>query len=100
VEDDRLHLLLDGIASIFQLAQMALSARQRLAAFIAKSAPPRRWTTTTSHAGDSAWRILPAFDHPDEPRACLVTGTGLTHKKSAATRQAMHVNRTRRCRTA
>jgi hypothetical protein len=44
------------------------------------------------YVGKSAWRLLPAFDHPDEPARCLVTGTGLTHKKSAATRQAMHVN--------
>src|SRR4029078_8923175 len=36
------------------------------------------------------WRLLPAFDHPDEPARCLVTGTGLTHKASAENRQAMH----------
>jgi hypothetical protein len=34
--------------------------------------------------------LLPAYDHPEEPARCLVTGTGLTHKASAANRQAMH----------
>lgn len=44
------------------------------------------------YRGDSDWRLLPAFDHPDEPARCLVTGTGLTHKTSAANRQAMHAD--------
>jgi hypothetical protein len=42
------------------------------------------------YRGHSDWRLLPAFDHPDEPARCLITGTGLTHKASAANRQAMH----------
>jgi hypothetical protein len=42
------------------------------------------------HAGRSDWRLLPAFDHPHDPAHCLVTGTGLTHKASAANRDKMH----------
>jgi hypothetical protein len=42
------------------------------------------------YAGDSAWRILPAIDHPAEPARCMVSGTGLTHIRSAANRNAMH----------
>ena len=42
------------------------------------------------YAGRAAWRILPPIDHPDEPARCMVSGTGLTHKGSAANRQAMH----------
>ena len=34
-------------------------------------------------------RLLPPLTHPD-PAHCLVTGTGLTHLGSAATRDAMH----------
>src|SRR5574341_787314 len=34
-------------------------------------------------------RLLPPLDHPD-PAHCLVSGTGLTHMGSAATRDAMH----------
>lgn len=34
-------------------------------------------------------RVLPPLTHPD-PAHCLVTGTGLTHLGSAATRDAMH----------
>jgi hypothetical protein len=46
------------------------------------------------HRGDSDWRCLPAFDHPEEPARCLVSGTGLTHKASAENRQAMHATQT------
>jgi hypothetical protein len=42
------------------------------------------------YADKSEWRLLPAFDHPDEPARCLITGTGLTHKQSADNRDAMH----------
>ena len=34
--------------------------------------------------------FLPVFDHPDERARCLVSGTGLTHRKSAQTRNSMH----------
>jgi hypothetical protein len=47
------------------------------------------------HRGESDWRLLPAFDHPEEPARCLVTGTGLTHSASAANRQAMHTDPTK-----
>ena len=30
------------------------------------------------------------FDNPDSPLACMVSGTGLTHKNSALNRQMMH----------
>jgi hypothetical protein len=42
------------------------------------------------YAGRSDWRLLPPFDHPLEPARCMVSGTGLTHKKSAEHRAAMH----------
>jgi hypothetical protein len=37
-----------------------------------------------------AGRLLPPLTHPD-PRCCLVSGTGLTHKGSADTRALMHM---------
>lgn len=37
----------------------------------------------------SELRVLPPIDHPD-PAHCLVSGTGLTHLGSAATRDKMH----------
>ncbi len=42
------------------------------------------------YQGRSEWKILPAADFPQEPSRCLISGTGLTHRKSAQNRQAMH----------
>src|SRR5690606_15645249 len=40
---------------------------------------------------DSPWTLLPPLDHPDNPHACLISGTGLTHQSSALNRQSMHI---------
>ncbi len=42
--------------------------------------------------------LLPSFDHPQNQAACIVSGTGLTHKNSALNRQMMHqaTNKTHR----
>src|ERR1035437_2918206 len=42
------------------------------------------------NAGASQWKVVPAVDHPEEPARCLVSGTGLSHIRSATNRQAMH----------
>lgn len=42
------------------------------------------------YSGSEKWKILPAFDHPDNPLACMLSGTGLTHRASAKNRQKMH----------
>lgn len=42
--------------------------------------------------GRRDWSLLPCFDHPTDPAHCLVTGTGLTHKASAESRQSMHIH--------
>lgn len=90
VEGDQL-CLLKGADSIYLLALVAIAKKTSLAKFIAKSRSQETLDYTTVYSGKSKWRLLPAFDHPDEPARCLVTGTGLTHRKSAENRQAMHV---------
>jgi hypothetical protein len=42
------------------------------------------------YKGESDWKLLPSFDHPESVFGCLVAGTGLTHKNSALNRQMMH----------
>lgn len=92
VAGDKLELLLDGIDSIYRLAEMALASKRSLAKFVASLPRAESLGYDAVYHGKSDWSLLPAFDHPDEPARCLVTGTGLTHKKSAATRQAMHTD--------
>lgn len=90
IEEPRIRLLADT-ASIYELALAALAAGVKLSDF-ARQRLSEEWLDYDEvYGGTSAWRILPAADHPEEPARCLVTGTGLTHTASAKNRNAMHV---------
>ncbi len=82
--------LLDGVKTIFQLAQEAADSQIPLATLIQAKAVGEWLDYDPIYRGQSQWRLLPAIDHPDEPARCLVSGTGLTHLGSAANRQRMH----------
>src|SRR5262245_20901618 len=89
VDEPRLRLL-DGASSILQLAQQAAAERLALARIVETKATGPAVDYDEVYEGRSAWKILPAIDHPAEPTRCLVSGTGLTHLGSAADRQRMH----------
>jgi hypothetical protein len=89
VNDHQL-VLIKGHASIYALAQSALTGEKDLAQVIHGNLSGETLDYDTVHRGGFEWRLLPAFDHPGEPARCLVTGTGLTHRASAKNRQAMH----------
>src|SRR4051812_28282951 len=80
VEDNRLRLL-RAHDSIYRLSQYALSQGPGLEAAANACLGEEQLNYDPIHSGQSEWRLLPAFDHPDEPARCLVTGTGLTHRK-------------------
>jgi hypothetical protein len=83
-------VLLDGIASIYQLAREALSKASPLTEIAESRASRESLDYDAIYSGGSPWRILPAMDHPHDPAHCLISGTGLTHMASAQNRQAMH----------
>jgi hypothetical protein len=89
VEDDRLRLV-GEYDSVYALAQAALDDEATLAATVNRHLTSDELGYDAIYEGRSAWRILLPIDHPDEPARCMVSGTGLTHKGSAANRQAMH----------
>ena len=91
VGDDRLQLL-KKFPSIYDLAFGAIAAKKALAKFVPGIVSRETLDYDAIYRGASDWKVLPAFDHPDEPARCLVTGTGLTHKASAENRQAMHAD--------
>ena len=76
--------------SVHALATAALESGRTLAAQAERDAGDDSLDYGEIYEGGAEWRILPAIDHPDEPARCLVSGTGLTHIRSAANRQAMH----------
>lgn len=73
-------------ASVYDIALAALTSGRTLAATIATSA---LGTAQSRDAILAEGRGLAPIDHPD-PAHLYVTGTGLTHLGSAATRDAMH----------
>ncbi|MCC6292079.1 MAG: GguC protein [Bryobacterales bacterium] len=88
VEGASLRLL--AFPSLYHLASHALARSLTLAEAAYAATTAETLPYDDIHAGDSPWRLLPSFDHPAEPARCLVSGTGLTHRQSAANRDAMH----------
>ena len=89
VEMNRLRRI-NGADSAYELAMQAIQSGQSLSDLISARRSEETVDYDPLYEGKSEWQLLPAFDHPDEPGRCLVTGTGLTHQKSALNRQAMH----------
>jgi len=89
VEDHRIRLI-EGAASIHALASQALSDGISLGAAVTNHLTPEYLDYEPIYQAASEWQILPAVDHPGEPARCMVSGTGLSHIRSAHNRQAMH----------
>lgn len=90
VEGSKLHLVDSKYPTIYSLAQNAIRERRSLQQAIEKLETTEVVNYDSAYSGESEWRFLPAFDHPQDPAHCLVSGTGLTHKASAKNRAAMH----------
>lgn len=89
VEGEQLRLL-STHRSIHALASAALAASRNMQSAAEQDVSSDFLDYPEIYGGASPWHILPAVDHPDEPARCLVSGTGLSHIRSAANRQAMH----------
>ncbi|HYI94141.1 MAG TPA: AraD1 family protein [Bryobacteraceae bacterium] len=83
VDGDRLRLI-DGFTSVYDLAFSAIDNNTGLNQVIERSVSDESVEYTDE------LMFLPAFDHPGERARLLVSGTGLTHRKSAQTRNSMH----------
>jgi hypothetical protein len=81
--------LLEGADSVLALAERAIAAGMSLPALVDQRATAETLDYDSIYAGSSPWRLLVPIDHP-EPARCLVSGTGLTHYGSAASRDRMH----------
>lgn len=81
-----------GYASTYELANAAIAAGKSLEALVSAASSAGEETYS---ALLSSGRLLPPLMHPD-PAHCHVTGTGLTHLGSAATRDAMHIEATKK----
>lgn len=89
VQEPRL-VLLKQVTSIYGLALEAITGKTPLGLLIQSKLSNEAIDYDQIYEGNSDWQLLPAFDHPDGPFGCLVSGTGLTHQNSALNRQMMH----------
>lgn len=78
---------LQGVSSTYQLAQLAIAAQHSLTEQLALHPIAESLSYRQLLAEQ---RVLPPFDHPQDPAHMLVSGTGLTHLGSADTRATMH----------
>jgi hypothetical protein len=92
VEEPGLRLL-DSCSSIYELAHIAIEAREKMSDVARKRARHETIDYDPIYRGESEWKLLPAIDQPDEPARCLISGTGLTHLGSARNRQSMHATK-------
>ena len=88
--DEPRAVFLEGITSVYQLAQEALASGATLAATAERHLSAESLEYDAVYQGEGPWRLLPAADHPQDAAHCLISGTGLTHLQSAQNRQAMH----------
>ncbi|TDB67308.1 AraD1 family protein [Arundinibacter roseus] len=89
VEEPDLRVILT-FDSIFSLAKSAIQQQQSLIQLIGDSLSSQTIRYEQVYIGQSEWQLLPAADHPQDARFCMLSGTGLTHKASAENRQKMH----------
>jgi hypothetical protein len=83
-------ILLTNTTSVFGLALDAIEAGKNLNDLIRARLSDDKLDYNAVYEGWDKWTLLPSFDCPENPFACLVSGTGLTHKNSALNRQMMH----------
>jgi hypothetical protein len=90
IQGDRIQLIA-GAESIQALATAALEDRIPLSAAVTAKLGAEFLNYDAIYHAASEWQILPPIDHP-EPARCMVSGTGLSHIRSAHNRQAMHAS--------
>jgi hypothetical protein len=89
VQEPSLALLTDT-ASVYELVLDSIEKQEKPGDLILSRLSGELLDYNAVYQGNAEWKLLPSFDHPQNPAACIVSGTGLTHKNSALNRQVMH----------
>jgi hypothetical protein len=83
-------VILKNTTSVYDLSMEAINAGKSLIALIIERLTEEKLDYTAVYEGKTTDKLLPSFDYPANPSACILSGTGLTHKNSALNRQIMH----------
>lgn len=84
--------LLDRFNTVYDLSMHAIEDGSPLREIIVNLVSEEKVNYDAVYDGVSDWKLLPSFDVPENPMACMISGTGLTHKNSALNRQMMHIS--------
>jgi hypothetical protein len=84
-------VLVRGAISTLALAERALVESRRLSELVEHLLTDETLSYDAMYEGRSEWKLLPPIDCPGNPHRIHISGTGLTHLRSARDRQAMHV---------
>lgn len=90
VDNSDLILIDSEYASSYKLFEKIIKQETSPEPFISKRLTDSVLNYDDIYLGKTPWKIRPAFDHFESPLACLLSGTGLTHKASAENREKMH----------
>ncbi len=91
VSEPHLMLLDKKFNSVYFLALQAHEKQLSFSDLVRSAVTDETLDYGAVYRGEMLWKLLPPLDHPDNPYACLVSGTGLTHRSSALNRQSMHI---------
>lgn len=83
-------VVINTFRSVYDAALEACRSNKNLTDLLLSNRSEQVLDYESIYQGGNAWKLLPAFDVPENPFACLVAGTGLTHRNSALNRQMMH----------
>src|SRR5205085_12636502 len=80
-----------SVSSIYDLVREAIGGSGNLSGTASAHVTEEFLDYDAVYSRRSEWRLHLPFDHPTEPARCMVSGTGLTHLRSAQGREAMPV---------
>ncbi len=88
--NETLIVLLNNFSTAYEFLTYCIENNEKISTQIAANKSSQTLDYEEVWAGKSNFRLLPAIDHPSQANLCMVSGTGLTHKASAANRDNMH----------
>ncbi len=90
IEKESLFLLHANHPTLYDLAWSCLLNNTGIKEAVRNSTGSESIAYQKVYSGSDSWKLLPSFDHPEDPMQCMISGTGLTHKTSAENRASMH----------
>ena len=69
-------VVLQEASSVYQLALKAIHSKKKIADIISSKKRGDKLDYSSIYNRESEWKLLPSFDHPEEPLGCVVSGTG------------------------